>query len=127
MARKFRHAQGERKTYTYHQTYIHTYEPSYKAEQRNIERHENVIDRIIDDFRMGLWRRNLLEADIEFYNKRLAQLDSLRIKLEDTDPSDYSTFNIINGKIRCIRKDFENILKYNSWHSPYSTEFQFEK
>jgi hypothetical protein len=98
MAREFRHAPGERKTYTYHQTYIHTYEPTYKAEQRNSERHENVIDRIIDDFRMGLWRRNLLEADIEFYNKRLAQLDSLRIKLEDTDPSDYSTINIINSK-----------------------------
>ena len=127
MAREFRHAPGERKTYTYHQTYIHTYEPTYKAEQRNSERHENVIDRIIDDFRMGLWRRNLLEADIEFYNKRLAQLDSLRIKLEDTDPSDYSTINIINSKSRCIRQDFENIPKYNSWHSPYSTEFQFEK
>ena len=127
MAREFRHTPGERKAYTYHQTYIHTYEPSYKAEQRNSESHENVIDRIIEDFRMGLWRRNLLEADIEYYNKRLAQLDNLRIKLEDTDPRDYSTFNIINGKIRCIRQDFENILKYNSWHSPYSTEFQFEK
>lgn len=125
MAREFRFKQG-RKAYTYSKTYIHTYEPRHKAQHSPSEIRERSIDKIIMEFRMGLWRKNLLEADIEHYNKRLAQLDSLKIKLEDAEPNDYSLINEINHKIRCIREDFERIKTYCSWHSRTSTNFQFE-
>ena len=120
MAREFRHAQGERKTYTYHQTYIHTYEPTYKAEMTMRERHERSIDKIIMDFRNGLYRQCLNESDVEFYEKRLVQLDRLRDRLEDLTPFDYSEINEINHKIRCIRQDFEMVPIYSARHNANS-------
>ena len=88
-----------------------------QAEEESIRKHETVVKYIDKWTRRKVFATTTIkngefmsEADVRAYYKEACKYFELEKRMQQTDPRDYSTRNILSYKMRCIEERFNALL-----------------
>ena len=94
-------------------------EPGYMQAEQESERKRETVIKYIREWkqRKKIFSRKTIkdgetmsEADVKAYYKEANKYFEIQERLDNTDPIDYTTRNIMNYKLRCIEEHFNTLL-----------------